>query len=50
MSLQNYIPTLPQIAKQTIVAIVSLVIASWIIAQFPQVKKFVNDNSLDSGG
>jgi hypothetical protein len=46
MNFQKYIPTGPDVVRETIVALVAVVAAAWILSRFPVVKKFVQENSL----
>ena len=45
-SFQKYIPTLPEISKEAITVIAGLIIAAYVISQFPAVQKFVTGNSI----
>jgi len=41
-----WLPSLPQITKETIVVLVATLIAAYVISRFPPVQKFVRDNSV----
>jgi len=46
MNLKAIIPTVPELARETIIVLVGLLAASYVISRFPAVRKFVTDNSL----
>jgi hypothetical protein len=45
MSLKTYLPSVPQISRET----VTVLLAAFIISRFPKVKEFVQQNRLTVG-
>lgn len=45
----KYLPTFPQITKETIAVLCATIVAAYIISRFPPVQKFVKDNSITLG-
>lgn len=46
MSLKAIIPTGPELARETIIVLVGLLAAAFIISRFPSLRTFVSENSL----
>ena len=46
MKIDDYLPTLPQLSKETIAVLVATLAAAWIISRFPAVQQFIQDNSV----
>jgi uncharacterized protein (UPF0333 family) len=46
MKLKNYLPSLPQLSKETLAVLGATLLAAWVISRFPAVSKFVSDNSV----
>lgn len=44
--MNNYLPTLPQISRETIAVIAATIIAAWVITRFPSIQRLVNDGSV----
>lgn len=45
--MKTYLPSLPQISRETIAVLVATIAAAYIISRFPAVQRFVRDNSLN---
>ena len=41
-----WLPTLPQVSRETLAVLAATVLAAYIISRFPAVQKFINSNSL----
>lgn len=48
--MKNYLPDLPQISRETLAVLAASLLAAFIISRFPQVQKFINDNSVTVRG
>ena len=46
MNVKQYLPSAPQVSKETIAVLIATVAAAWIISRFPSVREFVNSNSV----
>jgi hypothetical protein len=46
MNARGWLPTLPQISSETLAVLAASLLAAYIISRFPQVQKFINDNSV----
>lgn len=47
MRLGSYLPSLPKISQEVIATVLGIIGAAVIIHQFPAIKKFVRDNSIN---
>jgi hypothetical protein len=44
--MEKFLPSLPQISRETIAVLAATVVAAWIISKFPPVQKLVRENSI----
>lgn len=42
----KYLPSLPQLAAETVAVLAATLIAAYLISRFPSVQRFVSDNSV----
>lgn len=45
-TIKAFIPTAPELVRETIIVLVGVLVASYIISRFPELKSFVTGNSL----
>lgn len=43
--MKNYLPSLPQVSRETLAVLAATIAAAWIVSRFPKLQKFVTDNS-----
>lgn len=46
MNLAPYLPSLSQLSKETIAVLFGTLAVAWLISRFPEVQKFVSNNSV----
>lgn len=46
MSLKRYLPSLPQVSRETIALLAATVLAAWIVSKVPAWQRLVRDGSL----
>jgi hypothetical protein len=46
MNLKPYLPTMPQLSRETIAIMIGTIGAAWLISRFPSVREFVNQHSV----
>ncbi|MGZ4837640.1 MAG: hypothetical protein ACXVZR_03760 [Terriglobales bacterium] len=46
MNLKNIIPTAPEVLREALIVLGGVLIASYVLSQFPGLKKFVTANSV----
>jgi hypothetical protein len=44
--MKRYIPTAPEVVREGLIMLGSILIAAWIISRFPSVRAFVATNSV----
>jgi len=44
--MKNWLPSLPAISRETLAVLAATLIAAYIISRFPQVQRFINENSV----
>jgi len=42
--MNKWIPTLPEISRETMTVLAAMLISAWILSQFPAVKEFIDKN------
>lgn len=45
-AIKNFIPTAPQLSRETIAVLIGTIGAAWVISRFPSVREFVNAHSV----
>lgn len=48
MSLKPYLPTLPQVSRETLAVLAATVIAAWVISHVPALSRLVRASSTPS--
>lgn len=44
--MSKFIPTVPEMVRETIIVVVGTLAAAYLISRFPALQKLVNDNSV----
>lgn len=48
MALRTYLPTLPQVSRETVAVLAATVVAAWLISQVPALQRLVRGGSIPS--
>ncbi|SFV17883.1 hypothetical protein [Pseudoduganella namucuonensis] len=46
MDIKKIIPTGPEVLREALIVLGGILIAAWVLSQFPALRKFVTDSSI----